>query len=155
MFQYGVKYWVCNALVLCVALIVSEADQPEHLASWHPLFLVATVNVVFSEKVIIFCWHQLLVHFLWRCAAAITRWCSDNSYLVFITLPQLHSPAHTDCNVLFHHATAACHPDSSARTNMAITPGHLFSACMTCHFFISLFCSEDATKFSRLTPHVC
>lgn len=50
-FQYGVKYWTCNALVLCVALIVSEADKPDHLASWHPLFLVATVNVVFSEKV--------------------------------------------------------------------------------------------------------
>lgn len=53
-FQYGVKYWVCNSLVLCVALIVSEADQPDHLASWHPLFLVATVNVVFSEKVVSF-----------------------------------------------------------------------------------------------------
>lgn len=51
MFQYGVKYWMCNALVLCVALIASEADKPSHLASWHPLFLVATVNVVFSEKV--------------------------------------------------------------------------------------------------------
>lgn len=50
-FQYGVKYWICNMLVLCVALIASEADKPDHLASWHPLFLVATVNVVFSEKV--------------------------------------------------------------------------------------------------------
>ena len=50
-FQYGAKYWICNALVLCGALIVSDADKPNHLASWHPLFLVATVNVVFSEKV--------------------------------------------------------------------------------------------------------
>ncbi len=32
-------------------MIVSDADEPNHLASWHPLFLVATVNVVFSEKV--------------------------------------------------------------------------------------------------------
>jgi len=47
-----VKYWTCNALVLCGALIVSDADKPNHLASWHPLFLVATVNVVFSEKVV-------------------------------------------------------------------------------------------------------
>ena len=38
-------------MVLCGAVIVSDADKPNHLASWHPLFLVATVNVVFSEKV--------------------------------------------------------------------------------------------------------
>lgn len=50
-FQYGIKYWTCNAIVLCGAVIVSDADKPNHLASWHPLFLVATVNVVFSEKV--------------------------------------------------------------------------------------------------------
>ena len=50
-FQYGLKYWCLNTLVLCGAVLFSQLEQPGHLASWHPLFLVATVNVVFSEKV--------------------------------------------------------------------------------------------------------
>lgn len=58
-FQYGVKYWCLNTLVLCGAILFSELEQPGHLASWHPLFLVATVNVVFSEKVCTDCYDSI------------------------------------------------------------------------------------------------
>lgn len=72
MFQYGVKYWMCNCLVLCVALTASEADKPDHLASWHPLFLVATVNVVFSEKVTVLHLHSLFMQVVSSSNCAVT-----------------------------------------------------------------------------------